>query len=253
MGTINWSVEESIGLGLMVEHMHAGRALALEAFGDILNSPSVDVGSGIRIASIGGTERDPELALLRSRGVVAQHTSIGLDEQCDYTLNICDSGLPPELQGAFDLILCSQVLEHLLFPQAAMRNVMWLLRPGGYAWIACPASNMYHESPILASAGYQPEYMEALAVGQGLHVISSGSRGNERLYKMTHCQQFWPSRRVLDRPWERGFHGRSPALRIGLFIKYLPQTLRAITWSRKDSPCRQWHTESFIALRKSVS
>jgi len=47
----------------------------------------------------------------------------------------------------FDLILANRAWEHLGRPYAAARNVMRMLRPGGYFWRAVPFFVRYHAAP----------------------------------------------------------------------------------------------------------
>lgn len=47
----------------------------------------------------------------------------------------------------FDLILANQVWEHLDRPYAATRNVLSMLSPGGYFWVAVPFFIPFHAAP----------------------------------------------------------------------------------------------------------
>ncbi len=47
----------------------------------------------------------------------------------------------------FDLILANQVWEHLDRPYAATKNVLTMLRPGGYFWVAVPFFVPFHAAP----------------------------------------------------------------------------------------------------------
>ena len=48
----------------------------------------------------------------------------------------------------FDLILANQVWEHIDRPQAATRNVLKMLRKGGWFWLAVPFFIPYHAVPV---------------------------------------------------------------------------------------------------------
>lgn len=48
----------------------------------------------------------------------------------------------------YDIILANQVWEHLDRPYAALLNVLEMLRPGGYFWIAVPFFIPYHGAPV---------------------------------------------------------------------------------------------------------
>jgi SAM-dependent methyltransferase len=47
----------------------------------------------------------------------------------------------------YDLILANQVWEHLERPYAATQNVLKMLRPGGYFWLAVPFHIPFHPAP----------------------------------------------------------------------------------------------------------
>lgn len=48
----------------------------------------------------------------------------------------------------FDIVLANQVWEHLDRPYAATRNVLQMLRPGGYFWLATPFYVPFHGAPV---------------------------------------------------------------------------------------------------------
>ncbi|WP_112309413.1 methyltransferase domain-containing protein [Pseudogemmobacter bohemicus] len=48
----------------------------------------------------------------------------------------------------FDVILANQVWEHIERPYAATRNVLRMLRPGGWFWLAVPFFVPYHAVPV---------------------------------------------------------------------------------------------------------
>lgn len=49
---------------------------------------------------------------------------------------------------SYDIILANQVWEHLDRPYAATCNVLEMLRPGGYFWIAVPFFIPWHGAPV---------------------------------------------------------------------------------------------------------
>ena len=74
----------------------------------------------------------------------------------------------------FDIILANQVWEHLDRPYAATCNVLDMLRPDGYFWIAVPFYIPYHAAPVdnscwsarglknlLIEAGFPEEHIRA--------------------------------------------------------------------------------------------
>ena len=78
---------------------------------------------------------------------------VGVDAQdprgiVDHILEI-DREIPSELlaRGPFDLVLCTEVLEHVAEWDPAFANLNRLLRPGGRLIITCPHFYILHEQP----------------------------------------------------------------------------------------------------------
>jgi len=78
----------------------------------------------------------------------------------------------------FDLILANQVWEHLDRPYMATVNVLDMLRPGGYFWLAVPFLIPFHGDPVdcsrwsarglknlLIEAGFAPDDIRAAQWG----------------------------------------------------------------------------------------
>lgn len=74
----------------------------------------------------------------------------------------------------FDIVLANQVWEHLDRPYAATRNVIEMLRPGGFFWLAVPFYIPFHAAPmdcsrwsarglknLLIEAGFEPSRITA--------------------------------------------------------------------------------------------
>jgi ubiquinone/menaquinone biosynthesis C-methylase UbiE len=53
----------------------------------------------------------------------------------------------PIPDGGVDSILCTQVLEHVAHPEAAIREMFRVLRPGGVCLLTVPQTNELHEEP----------------------------------------------------------------------------------------------------------
>lgn len=106
-------------------------------------------------AVAGGSALDAGCGAQPFRGIIerAGMRYAGLDTQRQPGVNtdyICaiDGELPPELHGrTFDLILCSEVLEHVADWSAAWSNLARLLAPGGSLILTCPFVYPLHEEP----------------------------------------------------------------------------------------------------------
>jgi SAM-dependent methyltransferase len=90
----------------------------------------------------------------------------------DYTCRLEDL---PMADGTYDLVLCSQVLEHIPDPLVVLREIRRVLKPGGQAWISAPLFYQEHEVPydfyrytqyawrrMAAEAGFTVESLEWL-------------------------------------------------------------------------------------------
>jgi SAM-dependent methyltransferase len=83
------------------------------------------------------------------------------------------------LPDMFDLIIAEQVLEHLLWPYRAIRNVAAMLKPGGYFLVTTPFLVRIHEEPNDCTRWSETGLKHFLAEGGfALGEIRTGSWGN---------------------------------------------------------------------------
>jgi SAM-dependent methyltransferase len=81
----------------------------------------------------------------------------------------------------FDLIIAEQVFEHVLWPYRAGRNVLGMLRPGGYFLITVPFLVRIHGSPADCTRWPETGLKYFLAeCGFPLNDVKTGSWGNRR-------------------------------------------------------------------------
>jgi SAM-dependent methyltransferase len=90
--------------------------------------------------------------------------------------------LPEEHRGAYDVVICEQVLEHVVDPIAAARNLRGLCRPGGHVIVSTPFLIRVHELPAFAMPDFwrfTPRGLRRLLEqGGGLEVDEVGTWGN---------------------------------------------------------------------------
>ncbi|MGD9958016.1 class I SAM-dependent methyltransferase [Nocardioides sp.] len=60
---------------------------------------------------------------------------------------VCDVVDIPVEDGRYDLVWCSQTLEHVREPMTALREFHRILKPGGEAWLTAPFYYAEHEVP----------------------------------------------------------------------------------------------------------
>lgn len=73
---------------------------------------------------------------------------------------VCDVTAVPEGDGSFDAILCSEVLEHLPEPVAALEEFARLLRPGGRLILTAPFCSLTHFAPYHYGTGFSRYFYE---------------------------------------------------------------------------------------------
>jgi SAM-dependent methyltransferase len=133
--------------------------------------------AGFRVV---GADTDPELlALLRSR---AARAGVRVDA---WQLDV-QSGLPEP--GAFDAVVCTEVLEHVPDYRIAMREIVRALRPGGRACIAVPTAQtelVFHRllPTYVQDSTHVNIFTKSLLLGEleraGLRVVATEGRNFE--------------------------------------------------------------------------
>jgi SAM-dependent methyltransferase len=88
---------------------------------------------------------------------------------------------PLERHGAFDVVICEQVLEHVVDPLAAAANLRGLANPGGHVIVSTPFLIRIHELPMFGMHDYwrfTPRGLRKLLEHVGLTVDTVASWGN---------------------------------------------------------------------------
>ena len=194
------------------------------------------------VAIVGGGSVEPELEILKTKEGIGLHF-LGIESDAAMSsfeyLDLNTAKLTVEKQ--FDLILCSQVLEHLWDVKQAIENLVKLTKPGGLIWIACPASNFAHGSPDYFSAGYQPDLIANLLNQHNVEILSKGTLGSRRYYFFTHALQTWPTSRQYRFPLLTGISRYYP---IQIF-----ERLAATVRSPRILDDPKFATETFVLAR----
>jgi SAM-dependent methyltransferase len=101
----------------------------------------------------------------------ASYRSVAFDEY-----DVCAGPLE---SGAFDLVIAEQVLEHVLWPYRAVKNVRAMLRPGGWFLVTTPFLVKIHGAPVDCSRWTERGLKHLLAEGGfPLDQVQTGSWGN---------------------------------------------------------------------------
>jgi 2-polyprenyl-3-methyl-5-hydroxy-6-metoxy-1,4-benzoquinol methylase len=205
-----------------------------------------------KIAIIGGYKSDLEVQAILHANPLASIKYFGIDSdpEIEYLdLNTVDVAL---LNEEFDLVICSQVIEHIWNLTNFFQVLSKLTRKGGYLWISCPFSNIAHGSPEYYSAGYTPEFLVNNFDKEQWTKVIATQIGSKRNYVSTHMYASWLSEKELYHPI--------------LSYQFKPGTFHGVLWKLvRDFPGRihlsmldnqivskiRWATETFIMLKKS--
>ena len=90
---------------------------------------------------------------------------------------------PLKGRGTFDVVICEQVIEHVVDPCAAARNLRGLCNPDGHVVVSTPFLVRLHELPDWGLRDYwrfTPRGLRTLLERGGLEVESVQSWGNRR-------------------------------------------------------------------------
>lgn len=127
-------------------------------------SPTViDIGAGL----------SPHKELLRDQGfsyhsqdfnqyIPSDQKVMGLqNENWEYPIHdfICDL-LNTPTNVKYDLVLCTEVLEHVPDPVAALKLLRELVKPGGHVLVTVPFNSIMHQAPYWYSAGLSPYWFQ---------------------------------------------------------------------------------------------
>jgi SAM-dependent methyltransferase len=91
-----------------------------------------------------GASNSPYKALLEAKGYTVKTLDIDRTHGADYEGTVEDTGLP---DASFDLVLCTQVLEHCLNPWEGIREINRILAPAGVLIASVPHVWFYHPHP----------------------------------------------------------------------------------------------------------
>lgn len=207
-----------------------------------------------KVAIVGGSLAEPEVATLKELGFESSITTFGIDG-CDIFLDLNKSNLNLP-QNEFDLVLCSQVLEHVWNMDQVFENLTSIVNKQGFIWIGCPTSNMKHEggSTRYYSAGYQAIFVENYLTKFKFRTLYKGEIGSERLYKLTHCKFTWPSEKEYNSPLKSKLNRvivlksiRNLSLRSAyLFLEQIKDGLLVSWWDKEIEVNSAFATETYV-------
>jgi len=84
----------------------------------------------------------------------------------------------PRPDASFDVVLCTEVIEHIVNPIDAIKEFSRLLKPGGQLILTAPFCSMTHFAPYHFYSGYNRFFYESVLPGYGFEIIEMKENGN---------------------------------------------------------------------------
>lgn len=97
----------------------------------------------------------------------------------DYVGDIWDI---KEKDETFDVVLCTEVFEHIPFPNETMKEFSRLLKNGGKLILSAPFCSIPHQSPYYFYNGFSKYWYEKMAELNGFEIIEITQNGNPTEY-----------------------------------------------------------------------
>lgn len=126
----------------------------------------------------------------------------------------------PVPNGSFDAILCTEVLEHVPEPIAALKEMARILKPGGVILLTAPLGSALHQLPFHFYGGYTPEWYKHFGESFGLSVRELVPNGGFFKHLAQECARVswtWNEHAAL--------HGKDGDMIRMLFHEWLPRYL----------------------------
>jgi hypothetical protein len=201
------------------------------------------------IAVVGGTSRDPEVAEIKRLSPTSIIDFYGIENpHSDSNFTYLDlNEFSQNLQKKYDLILCSQVLEHVWNLESTFESLVALISKNGFLWFNCPTSNIAHGSPAYFSAGYTAEFIAENLKIRGFTIIESHHFGSPRYYYMTHALKSWATESEHAHPITS--YNFQPGTILGVahkLLKDLPGRFISLFYKRAVSNSIETATETLV-------
>ena len=140
--------------------------------------------------------------------------------QIDYVSDITALPIPDE---SYDIILCTEVLEHVPEPIAALQEMARILRPGGRLFITAPLGSGLHQAPYHYYGGYTPYWYQHFCPQFGLSVVEVVPNGGFFKLLAQEC-----ARVAWTMPQHEHVHGKNKETIGTVFGELLPRFLFAL-------------------------
>jgi glycosyltransferase involved in cell wall biosynthesis/predicted SAM-dependent methyltransferase len=140
--------------------------------------------------------------------------------QIDYVSDITSI---PVADASFDVVVCTEVLEHTPDPIKAIAEVARILRPGGELLLAAPLGSGLHQLPFHFYGGFTPQWYKHFLPRFGLELLEIQPNGGFFKMLAQEC-----ARVAWTLPQHRALHGDNAEIIQYLFGQAIPRYLFAL-------------------------
>lgn len=89
-----------------------------------------------------------------------------------------------EKDSSFDVILCTEVFEHILYPNETIQEFHRLLKPAGQLILTVPSNCLRHMDPYFYYSGFSDRYLERILQDTGFENITIETSGSYHKWLM---------------------------------------------------------------------
>jgi hypothetical protein len=208
------------------------------------------VETNIKVGYFGSNSSpDPEINILQKLGVNRDNIhSLGIGADIDYQIDLDKDSWNYNI--AFDILIISNVFEHIYNLNNAFNNITKMTKSGTFLYIIGPTYNFYHLSPNFYSSGYDYHFFERNLESRNFVKHSSRRIGTKRLYFLQHNLRSWPSIRAHRIPVFFAFDEVKFPLRYFLFMKNMFYLIIAQLKSPRLTENPNFSTGMLIILKR---
>ena len=215
------------------------------------------VKAAIQATATGGRILDAGAGECRNRELIENHTYIALDAACgDQSWNysgldaIADLEKVPFKPNSFDLVICTQVLEHVREPQIVLNEFFRIAKEGGSIYISAPQGWGVHQAPydFFRYTDFGLRYLLEKSGFEMISITPSCGYYGYLANRLTVLPKtfFWQ----IERVWLRLLLSPIELLSYGLFVLLLPIILNSIDFMDKN---RNYTLNYLVTARKPIS
>lgn len=153
----------------------------------------------------------------------------------------------PLRSNEFDVILCSEVFEHIPYPEKSLKEIVRLLKPGGKLIFSAPLGSGQHQQPYHFYGGYTRFWYEKFFPDNGLKIDSLIPNGGQ--YGHT-AELLWRSQpQIIEYFHSKGIIGRFLAYWVQILVYNLPTV---VLWSFEKKQVIEDFTPGFFVTATKV-